>query len=552
MHFNIAQKIFGIALGVLVLMAVVAVYSINLTAGISDDLRSIAARHLPASQAVGRINIMALDQGIILQRLFVIHGDDKLDVIALNSNKARFNELNNKIITGFNQTKAMLLANNETVLARHLTTIENQYKEFQSHGLNLVSAREKNDRETFDVLMAQLNKRQNAIDISIAALHEHMAAITGSAIVHADREEQNLLTINSALTATAALFALIFAAIVTRMLVRAVRDLAIGAAAVEGGDLDTKVPVTTHDEVGKLTKSFNSMVDGLRLKERIKETFGKYMDPRIVANLLDHPEFTTPGGERREMSVMFIDLKGFTSISEVLDPDALVKMVNDFFAHMGEAISAHQGVVDKYMGDAVMAYWGPPFCKPDEHARLACLAAVDALDRLELFRTQVRAELGSKADGLDIDLRIGVSTGEMIVGTIGSPASRNFTVMGDPVNLGSRLEGASKAYGTRILVSKRTHDLLDGHVPSREIDAIRVKGKVEPIRVFELIKDSAAYPSFAAGLAAYRAQDWDKAEKQFAKLPDDPPSKVYLQRIATLRDNPPAQNWDGVWVFETK
>lgn len=172
------------------------------------------------------------------------------------------------------------------------------------------------------------------------------------------------------------------------------------------------------------------MVGELRLKERIKDTFGKYMDRRIVSNLLDHPEFAEPGSERREMTVMFIDLKGFTSISEALEPNDFVKMINRFFSHMTDAISENKGVVDKFMGDAVMAYWAPPFAGGDEHAHLACRAAVEALDYLEKFRDDVKRELGEKAIDLDIDLRIGVSTGEMIVGTVGSRVSMNYTIMG--------------------------------------------------------------------------------------------------------------------------
>ena len=378
-------------------------------------------------------------------------------------------------------------------------------------------------------------------------------------MLRADRDERTLLVTNSILTALATLLGLGFAGLVTRMLVRAVRDLVAGSEAVEGGDLDTEVAVTSTDEIGRLTGSFNHMVGELHLKERIKETFGKYMDPRIVSNLLDHPEFAEPGGERREVTVMFIDLKGFTSISEVLAPDDLVYLINRFFGHMTDAISDNKGVVDKFMGDAVMAYWGPPFTDTGEHAHLACRAAAQALDHLQNFRDDVKRELGAKADGLDIDLRIGVSTGEMIVGTVGSRVSMNFTIMGDPVNLGSRLEGANKAYGTRAMISERTRVLAGDAAQVRELDLIRVKGKHEPTRVFELLaapEGKAALESFQAGLDAYRRHDWDAAEAAFKTCletdREDPAAAVYLQRVAHLRAEPPPNDWDGVWVFETK
>ena len=264
------------------------------------------------------------------------------------------------------------------------------------------------------------------------------------------------------------------------------------------------------------------------------------------------------------MTVMFIDLKGFVAISEHLAADDLVRMINRFFSHMTEAVSGKSGVVDKFMGDAVMAYWGPPFTSPDEHARLACDAALAALDHLATFRTELAgeiaglaAEIDGKAAELDIDVRIGIATGDMVVGTIGSPASRSFTVMGDTVNLGSRLEAANKAYGTRVMISERTRELA-GTIGMRELDLIRVKGKAEPTRVYELLSrhGDATAKRFQEGLAAYRVQDWDAAETAFETCleidPADGLPTVYLARIAQLRQSPPPSDWDGVWVFETK
>ncbi|MBT3307253.1 MAG: adenylate/guanylate cyclase domain-containing protein, partial [Alphaproteobacteria bacterium] len=202
---------------------------------------------------------------------------------------------------------------------------------------------------------------------------------------------------------------------------------------------------------------------------------------------------------------------------------------------------------------------GPPSIGSDEHAVCACKAALEALDRLQIFREDVRRELGAEADGLDIDLRIGVSSGEMIVGTLGSEVSRNFTVLGDPVNLGSRLEGANKAYGTRILISERTCELVGDAITAREIDLIRVKGKDKPTRIFELLDNGrkrAELDGFSNALAAYRKGEWDIAETTFqaclSERADDPPSNAYLKRIAHLRDSPPPPDWDGVWVFDTK
>ena len=576
MRLNIGHKIFGIAVIVLALMLAVAVYSVDRIAKISDDLETVATRHLPVTEIVARINVHVLEQGIVLQRLFTIAEEGEPGGAAAARGRDAMTIIGKSIVGEFIGARRLLKAeaaeNNisrhaaeaAATLAKALNAIETEYLKFEAHAQLLLGAREASDRPGFDDLLSQMNARQDAIFNEIANLRRHVARMTDEAVARADHEERALLIANSVLTGLAAILAIGFSIIITRALVGSVRRLVAGTERIESGDLDTEVPVTTSDEVGSLTASFNDMVGGLRLKERIKDTFGKYMDPRIVSNLLDNPEFSEPGGERREMTVMFIDLKGFTTISERLEADQLVNTINGFFGHMTEAISANGGVVDKFMGDAVMAFWGPPFTGPDEHAALACKAAMGALDRLQVFRAEVAADLGDGAAELEIDLRIGISTGEMVVGTIGSTASRSFTVMGDPVNLGSRLEGANKAYGTLVMISERTRELAADEVAARELDLIRVKGKAEPTRVFELAGLASgpaalaapAGDNFEAGLRAYRAQDWPAAAAAFeaclARRPDDAPSRIYLGRIEQLRDAPPPADWDGVWVFDTK
>jgi class 3 adenylate cyclase len=563
MQFNIAHKIFGVAFVGLVLMAAVASYSIRLTAGISEDLHRIAEVNLPTTDTIEQINIRILEQGILLQRLFALEAEEAAPVV-LQRNDARFALLGDEITVEFSEALAALKIQNHPGLLAGMASVLTRYEHFQAQGEKLVAARAGNDPVEFSRLLVELNGHQDLLNSEIDLLRLQVQQLSEAAVSRADRDERNLLLVNSILTALAILLSLLFTSIVARGLVQNVRNLVNGTEAVEKGDLDVEVEIQSQDEVGKLTGSFNHMVGELRLKERIKETFGKYIDPRIVSNLLAEPDFSTPGGERREMTVLFVDLKGFTSISEVLDPNELVSMINSFFSHMSEAISANNGVVDKYMGDAVMAYWGPPFCSAEEHATLACKAALQAQAHLEMFRKDVRRQLGKVADDLDFDLRIGISTGVVIVGTVGSKVSMNYTVMGDPVNLGSRLEGASKIYGTKILMSERTAGLAKDHFVAREIDLIRVKGKSQPTRIFELLGEtqsplllpSAALLHFQAGMENYRQQIWPKAIAEFSAglevLPDDAPSQTYLARIKQLMVSPPPRDWDGVWDFDGK
>ena len=272
----------------------------------------------------------------------------------------------------------------------------------------------------------------------------------------------------------------------------------------------------------------------------------------------------TDRGERQVMTVFFSDLQDFTRLCEGLTPDAAVRFLNRYFSLMSEVIRTQQGIVDKYIGDSVMAFWGPPFTDPADHARLGCIAALEQLARMEAFRAWLPEMFGTREGLPVVNVRMGIASGEVTVGNIGSETSRGYTVIGDIVNLASRLEQANKFYGTRILVSEGTRDLAGDTLAFREIDSLRVAGKLEPVRVYELLglaadmsdPDQQRVQAYEAGLARYRAQDWDAAEAAFreclAKTPGDRPSQVMLERIAAFRQAPPETGWDGVWVAVSK
>ncbi|NWG39915.1 MAG: adenylate/guanylate cyclase domain-containing protein, partial [Hydrogenophilaceae bacterium] len=346
-------------------------------------------------------------------------------------------------------------------------------------------------------------------------------------------------------------------------LVDSVKRLLGGTREVEHGNLDVEIHVKTRDELATLANSFNHMVIGLKEKEHIRETFGKYVDPRVVRGLLEN-RLPADGGQSQVMSVFFSDLAGFTQICEGLTPDAAVRFLNRYFSCMAEVIQARQGIIDKYIGDSVMAFWGPPFTDPATHALLCCEAALDQMARLEDFRKTLPDLLGVKHGLPIIDIRMGIATGAVTVGNIGSETSRGYTVIGDTVNLASRLEQANKFYGTHILTNEDTARLAGNDLAFREIDSLRVAGKLEPARVFELIGNRQdlnenqlnLIKAFERGLAAYRKHDWDAAEAAFMEglyaVPSDPPSKVFLERIERFRKSPPPQEWDGVWIATHK
>jgi len=306
------------------------------------------------------------------------------------------------------------------------------------------------------------------------------------------------------------------------------------------------------------------MIGGLRAKEQIKETFGQYVDPRVVAELVEEGRAErVSAGAKQIATVYFSDLAGFTSVAERLQPGAVVALMNAYFSEMSAPIRDRGGLIDKYIGDGIMAFWAPPFSDPQTQAADACAAALEQFERLESFRRRVPDILGLRRDAPQIDMRIGLSTGDVVIGSIGSDIARSFTVMGDTVNFGSRLEGANKAYGTRILIDGDTRRAAGVAIEAREVDRVAVVGREEPVTVYELAalagglsaERQALFELYAKGLEQYRKGAWARAEMLLAKAlgaaPGDGPSTIMLERARAFSLSPP-EGWDGTWRLTAK
>ncbi len=283
------------------------------------------------------------------------------------------------------------------------------------------------------------------------------------------------------------------------------RQLVASTRAIESGADWVPAVIRSRDEVGELALSFNRMVEELRTRERIKETFGKFVDPRIVTRLIGNG---AEQAERRNLTVFFSDIKAFSGISEQLTASAVVNLLNSYFGAVAAVIHEHHGVIDKYIGDAVMAFWTPPFSAGDDHG--------------------------------------------------------SYTVICDTVNLASRLESINKLYGTSIILSEETFRLAQQVVEARELDLITVGGTTEPVRIYEAMaragelrpEQSELRDQFGRGLAAYRRQDWDEAQTHFESclrtIVEDGPTHLFLERIALLRSTPPPADWSGIWHLSEK
>jgi adenylate cyclase len=290
----------------------------------------------------------------------------------------------------------------------------------------------------------------------------------------------------------------------------------------------------------------------------IRRMFGQYMSDAVIDHLLEHPEKLRLGGERRRVTLFFSDLAGFTTISERLSPEIVVGLLNDYLSSMTEIILAEEGTVDKFEGDAIMAFWGAPLEQPDQ-AQRACRAAL----RQQVALKELNCQFAS-LNLPPLTMRIGLHTGDAIVGNLGSAKRFDYTVIGDTVNLASRLEGVNKFYGSHVMASEVTVAACEGEVEFRELDLVAVKGKEQAVRVFEVLglageldpETIRRRQDFAQGLEVYRQGRFPEAQTRFeailAEAPEDGPAKVFLARCRKFQSGSPPEPWDTVFRPDAK
>jgi adenylate cyclase len=574
MQRPIRLKIFSITATLLGLMVVVTWLSVLNFRNLNNQVRALSDYYLPLQEQVASVEILIRQQMVHMERLlagmqavnpdqdYLAQESANFDMRGINADQIVDSSL--RMLGEAKAAKDIELDNATlAVLDRQLPAIQTARQRFHGAFRMFQIEAEEGTPRSQKIMRDALLKEKDSVDVEIGKTLDILNKLTRDTAVQAKEEERRAIQLNWIVTVIASLLGLIFAWAVSRSLVDSVRRLLGGTQAVEKGDLDVEIHVRTRDELALLADSFNHMVVGLREKEHIRETFGKYVDPRIVRGLLEN-RLPAEGGESHVMSVFFSDLAGFTQMCEGMTPDTAVRFLNRYFSFMAEVIRARQGIIDKYIGDAVMAFWGPPFTDEKSHAVLCCGAALDQMARLDQFRAELPSLLGVRQGLPHVEIRMGIATGEVTVGNIGSETARGYTVIGDTVNLASRLEQANKFYGTRILVNEDTRRLAQNEMAFREIDSLRVAGKHETVRIFELMGSAADLTdvqrklaeAFEQGLAAYRKQDWENAESAFRAglelVPSDQPSRVFLDRIMAFRQSPPPASWDGVWVATHK
>lgn len=383
-------------------------------------------------------------------------------------------------------------------------------------------------------------------------LHEDNSSIIGAALQRSlDDELANFKRLRGQLIGLFALSTLlaIFGAIsIARRITQPVSELARGAARIANGEYLEVVVPAQKDELGALALTFNGMVRGLLERDRVRALLGKVVSPAVAEELLN--KRIELGGEEREVTLLFSDIRNFTELCEHRAPSEILSMLNLYLTRMSALVDEHDGVVDKYIGDAVMAIYGAPMTVGCDalHALQSALAMQEALPELN--------QRFNAAGWPSLSIGIGIHSGNAVAGNMGSEARLNYTVLGDTVNLASRLESLTKYYGIGIIVSASTRVLCPDR-QFREIDRVRVKGKQLPVTIYEPITQAALWlENWQNAIDAYQSALWPQAlalfEAHQQQCPNDPLGLRYIQRCQICLQTPPGPNWDGVYVFQEK
>ncbi len=572
---SIRRKIVGIALGLIVLMLVTSILSMVMSSRVGKLLDELTNRYIPAYSHLARANIRSLERALALRRMVIAKMQTPPDEEGYAARLRTFRDTDPVVTQEAQAARDLINAiiadpdtpSDNAALARIDTRIENAAtelrRELSAEEKDLLRQLETGDLAASRSTLLRVDALRDLFTQRIDTIRADMLAqvfASTAAVIHHQRQS---ILVSGIVTMLAAIVGLVFAWLVSSGITRPVHLLLAGTREVEAGRFDKTISVSTQDEIGELAAAFNRMTEQLRHNERVRETFGRYIDPRVVQGLIDRPEVAIDG-QRRVMTIMFCDMGGFTSMSEGMTPRGLVKVMNHYFTVMSAPIRSHRGVIDKYIGDAIMAYWGPPFIEQDEPALLAGRAALDMAAQVPALQQELPDLLGIRVIPGACDLRIGIATGEVLTGSIGSELMMSFTVMGDAVNLASRLEAVNKFYGTRVLISRATADAIGPELELREIDRLAVAGQSAPQAVFEIMAGAGALTTaqadlrshYAAGLAAYRARRFADARDAFnaalEAVPADGPSRTLLARIAQMEVQPPADGWDGAWRFDQK
>ena len=561
------------AIALLLLFAAALAITLYMVKDSDDEVSGISEYHLPILTKLNSLDVITFEIELIAHRLM---GDAKPSQKRMEEIHAHSQECLREIESIFEETKRLSDAGSKDSrndladrleMARMVGEIDSLKSEVdrfcQAATLPVELVRQGKPVEAQKAIASL--QQYEYLDPILASLRGKSNRLAMDSLLETRANIFSIIWTNAVLFLSASVLGLFVFLLITGRLQTAFRRLTSAFHETADGKYSDPLPITSGDEIGELTSSFNTMVNQLKSKEKMREAFGQFLDPRIVANVVNPATGELrQSAERRTVTIFFSDIAGFSGIGEQLTADTVVRLLNRYFTAATEVIRRNHGIVDKFIGDAVMAFWASPFSEGESHASDACLACLEMRSAFTAIAKDISNITGLRRNIPKFQVRVALATGEALIGTVGSDTTKSFTVIGDTVNTASRLEGVNKIYGTDLIINEECFHLAELAVEAREIDLVTVYGKTEPVRIYELLgkigeldpSTSELRDTFATALQKYREQRWTEAEKEFqnclAIRNSDGPSLEFLTRIATFTRTPPPKDWNGVWQTASK
>jgi len=573
MGYSLRTKIMTGAIALLIFFAVALGITLYMVNDSDDELNCILEYHLPILTRLNSLDVISYEIEVVAHRLIEEVNPSKQRIEEVH---ARTQKCHDQIDSILQESRSLAEAGSidshndledRLIMARLIGTIDSLKSEvsrFSQAACLPVELMHQGKAAEAKKATADLSNFQY-LDPLIAAVRQTSNQLAISSLRETRNNISGIIWANTALFLAASILGLFVFLFITGRLQSAFRALTSAFHETADGKYSDPLPITSGDEIGDLTTSFNTMVDQLKSKEKLREAFGQFLDPRIVANVVNPATGELrQSAERRTLTIFFSDIAGFSAIGEQLTADTLVRLLNRYFSAATEVIRRNHGIVDKFIGDGVMAFWASPFSEGESHARHACLACLEMRAAFAEIAKDISNITGLRRNLPKFHVRMALATGDTLIGTVGSDTTKSFTVIGDTVNIASRLEGVNKVYGTDLIINEECYRLVETEVEVRELDLVTVYGKTEPIRIYELLSKGGELDApttelchtFRIALDHYRQQKWPSAEQGFRAClqikQHDGPSLEFLTRIATFSRTPPPKDWNGVWQTSSK
>ena len=573
MGYSLRTKIMTGAIALLIFFAVALGITLYMVNDSDDELNCILEYHLPILTRLNSLDVVSYEIEVIAHRLIAEVNPSKQRIDEIH---ARTQKCHDQIDSIIQESRSLAEAGStdsqndledRLVMARLIGTIDSLKSElsrFSQAACLPVELMRQSKVADAKKAIANLSNFEY-LDPLIAAVRETSNQLAIDSLRETRNNISRIIWANTALFLAASVLGLFVFLFITGRLQNAFRALTSAFHETADGKYSDPLPITSGDEIGDLTTSFNTMVDQLKSKEKLREAFGQFLDPRIVANVVNPiTGELRQSAERRNLTIFFSDIAGFSAIGEQLTADTVVRLLNRYFTSATEIIRRNHGIVDKFIGDGVMAFWASPFSEGESHAHHACLATLEMRAAFAEIAKDISNITGLRRNLPKFHVRMALATGDTLIGTVGSDTTKSFTVIGDTVNIASRLEGVNKIYGTDLLINEECYRLVETEVEVRELDLVTVYGKSEPIRIYELLSKAGKLDgpttelchTFHTALENYRQQKWQNAEQGFRAClqikQHDGPSLEFLTRIATFARTPPPKDWNGVWQTASK